>query len=428
MSRDRKKETKVDYKKKLKDGEKQGVKKGKQTSELNQGQKETKKRKVFYEARICKECQGCSDTREAYQDTLKRKQKKLQLLLGEFCKVDEIMGMEHPVHYKNKVLRLFHHEKNGTPMCGTIAKDGKSVVKIEDCLLEDEKAQEIVVTIRSLLKSFKIKTFDVNTGYGLLRYVLVRRSVKKGEIMVVLVLSSPIMPSKNNFVKALRKEHPEIDTVLISENYKNTTVALGDKETAIYGKGFILDEMGGKIFRISSKSLYPINPIQGEKLYQTAISWCDFSGEEIVLDAFCGIGAMGILASNQVRRVISVDGRPEVIRDGIANVKRNQIKNIDFYTKEVAEFIGQVAESNRQPIQVAFIQCPITGCEEGFLKAMVKVNPKKIIYIAKNLEQQVEDLKFFTKHGYQVQRAVGVDMLPWTGGVETCVLLSRKKI
>ena len=191
--------------------------------------------------------------------------------MGGFCKVSPIIGMEHPYFYRNKVHAVFDHDRKGNVISGIYAEGTHRVIAVEECLIEDKKSQEIIRTIRELLPSFKIKTYNEDTGYGLLRHVLIRRGFETGEIMVVLVLGSPILPSKNNFVKALRKVHPEITTVVLNVNNKQTSMVLGEKEKPIYGPGFIKDRLCGCTFRISPKSFYQVNPVQTEILYNTAL-------------------------------------------------------------------------------------------------------------------------------------------------------------
>ena len=197
----------------------------------------------------------------------------MEELLGGVCPVRPIIGMEEPYHYRNKVHAVFGLDRKNNPISGIYKEGTHRILPVDSCLIEDQKADEIIVTIRSMLRSFKIRVFDEDTGYGLLRHVLVRRGFHSGEVMVVLVLGSPILPSKNNFVKALRKLHPEITTVVVNINDKQTSMVLGEKETVIYGKGYIEDTLCGCTFRISPKSFYQVNPVQTEILYNKAITY-----------------------------------------------------------------------------------------------------------------------------------------------------------
>jgi 23S rRNA (uracil1939-C5)-methyltransferase len=256
---------------------------------------------------VSRNCGGCQLLDMPYEKQLEQKQKYLEKLLKPYCHVAPIIGMENPYHYRNKVHAVFDHDKKGNPISGVYEANSHRVVPVENCMIEDQKADEIIGTIRGMLKSFKIRTYDEDTGYGLLRHVLIRRGFATGEVMVVLVTASPIFPSKNNFVKALREKHPEITTILQNVNGRGTSMVLGDKEHVLYGKGYIEDILCGCLFRISSKSFYQVNPVQTEILYNKAIKAAGLTGKERVIDAYCGIGTIGIVASKYAKEVIGVE-------------------------------------------------------------------------------------------------------------------------
>lgn len=393
---------------------------------LHKNSKEKNKDVTKIGCPIAEQCAGCLGQKEAYPIHLQNKKRQIDDLLEGSCKCDPIIEMETPYHYKKKVQAVFGHDKNGIPIYGVKKQGLGKIVSVEQCPIEDKKAAAIVASIRDLLKSFQIKTFDENSGYGLLRYVSVRCAAQTGEIMVVLVLSSLILPSKNNFVKALRKIHPEIRTVIINENYKKTNVVLGEKETVIFGKGFIKDILLGKEFRISSKSFYPTNPIQAERLYQKAITYGGLTGKETVIDAYSGIGTIGILVSDHVKKVLSVEQNPDAIRDGISNCKFNKIENIDSYTMEASEFMKQVAETSEEKIDVVFLDPPKAGCDPSFFDALATLNPRKVVYISRNIISLARDLSYLKQKGYQVKRAGGVDMAPWRENIDIVLLLQKK--
>ena len=292
-------------------------------------------------------------------------------------------------------------------------------------MIEDKKSQEIIRTIRGLLKSFKIKTYDEDTGYGLFRHVLIRRGFKSGEIMVVLVLGSPILPSSNNFVKALRKEHPEITTVVLNINDRKTSMILGEREKVLYGKGFIRDELCGCTFRISPKSFYQVNPVQTEILYQKAIEFAHLTGKESVIDAYCGIGTIGLIASGHAKEVVGVELNKDAVKDAILNAKENQIRNVRFFQGDAGEFMEAMAAEGNS-MDVLFMDPPRAGSDEKFMASAVKMGPEKIVYISCNPETLARDLKYLTKKGYQVKKIQPVEMFAFTEHVETACLLSKK--
>lgn len=362
--------------------------------------------------------------RQVYADSIKTKQLRLEEVLAPFCKPEEMIAMKEPAHYKNRVHRMFYHDKNGVGIRSGYISDDYNAPKIEEAYVDDEKCLEIIQTIKGMTKSFKIKTFDIKSGYGLLRYVAVRRAFGTGEIMVTLVLSSIIMPSKNNFTKELRRLHPEITTILISENYKDIDAIYGDKEVKLFGKGFILDSMYGKNFRVGMKSQYTLNPILTEKICETIEKWGAFHGNELVLDAFCGIGTYGIALSDKVRKVLSVETNLEMHRDAISNIKRNNIKNIDVYRNNPAEFVLQVANSEKEKMEVAIISQPYNGCGKEFIDGILKIKPKKIFLLTRNLKKLSDELSLLTRAGYKVKKAAGVDVHPFTERIDTIIMLT----
>lgn len=300
------------------------------------------------------------------------------------------------------------------------------MVPVTSCLIEDEKADAVINDIRGLVKSFKIKIYNEDTGYGLLRHVLIRRGFSTGELMVVLVLGSPVLPSKNNFVKALRKLHPEITTIVVNVNDKKTSMVLGDRETVIYGKGYIEDVLCGRTFRISPKSFYQVNPVQTEKLYGKAIELAGLTGKERVIDAYCGIGTIGICAADQAAEVIGVELNRDAVRDAVRNAKRNQVKNISFHCADAGKFMVQMA-ARGEHADVVFMDPPRNGSDENFMRSVVKLGPKRIVYISCNPETQARDLKFLTSHGYRARGVYPYDCFPFTGHTETVCLLSNRK-
>lgn len=357
-----------------------------------------------------------------YDKQIKEKQKQLAELLKPYCRLEAFIGMENPAHYRYKVNATFDRDRRGNVISGVYKEGTHIVVPVENCLLENEKADAIMATVRGLLKSFKIKTYDEDSGYGLLRHVLIRVGYATGQIMVVLVLSSPVMPSKNNFVKALRKEHPEITTVVVNVNDRKTSMILGEKEQVIYGPGYIEDVLCGKTFKISPKSFYQVNPVQTQKLYEKAMEYAGLTGKETVLDAYCGTGTIGMIAAEKAKNVIGVELNKDAVKDAIMNAKRNRISNISFYQKDAGDFMVQVAESGDK-VDVVLMDPPRSGSSEKFLDALARLAPGKVVYVSCNPETMVRDIKILTRKGYRVEKAAGVDMFPNTVETEAVVML-----
>lgn len=371
------------------------------------------------------QCGGCKWIQQTYQEQLQQKEDWLKSLVGSFCSLEPIIGMENPFYYRNKVHAVFGEDRRHQVISGIYEKGTHNIVPVDSCLIENQKADEIIVSIRKLLTSFKIRPFNEDTGYGLLRHVLVRTGHTTGEIMVVLVLSSPVLPSKNNFVKALCKLHPEITTIVININNRNTNMILGEKEQVIYGKGYIEDCLCDKTFRISPKSFYQVNSVQTEKLYKKALEYASLTGQEIVVDAYCGTGTIGIIASEQAGEVIGVELNADAVRDARINAKRNHVKNIQFYQNDAGKVLVEMAEQQAK-VDVVLLDPPRSGSSEEFLQSVARLKPEKVIYISCNPRTLVRDLQYLKQKGYAAVRAVGVDLFPFTEHVETACLLVRK--
>ncbi len=374
-----------------------------------------------------KKCGACQMIDMPYKNQLKKKHARVQELLEPYIRVESFIGMDEPEHYRCKVHAVFTHDRKGNPLSGIYREGSHEVVPVERCLLEDEKADAIISSIRGMLRSFKIKTFDEDNGYGLLRHVLIRIGKNTGEIMVVLVTVSPIFPSKNNFVKALLKEHPEITTIVLNVNDKQTSMILGDKEKPMYGPGFIYDICCGMKFKISPKSFYQVNPVQTEVLYNTALDMADLGGDEIALDCYSGVGTIGLIASRRVKEVISVELNKDAVRDAILNAKINEVKNITFYQNDATIFMQQLADSGDK-VDLVFMDPPRSGSTPEFIRSLIALSPKKVVYISCSPDSLANDLKLITKGGYEVKRAVPVDMFPFTRGIETVVLLTKPTV
>ena len=372
-----------------------------------------------------KKCGACQMIDTPYDKQLRQKHAHVAELLEPYTRVAGFIGMEEPEHYRCKVHAVFTHDKKGNPLSGIYREGTHDVVPIESCLLEDQKADAIIASIRGMLKSFKIKTYDEDNGFGLLRHVLIRIGKNTGEIMVVLVTVSPIFPSKNNFVKALLKQHPEITTIVLNVNDKQTSMILGDKEKPMYGPGFIYDICCGMKFKISPKSFYQVNPIQQEVLYNTAIEMAELKGDEVALDCYSGVGTIGIIASPHVREVISVELNKDAVKDAKINAKINDVNNITFYENDATRFMQQMAESGDK-VDVVFMDPPRAGSTPEFIDSVATLAPRKVVYISCSPDSLARDLALFAKKKYKAEKAIPVDMFPFTRSIETVVLLTAK--
>lgn len=373
---------------------------------------------------VAKRCGGCQWIGMDYGEQLREKEKQVRKILAPYCKLEGIVGMEQPLFYRNKVHAVFGEDRKHRVISGIYEERTHRIVPVDSCLIENRKADAIIVSIRELLPSFKIRPYNEDTGYGLLRHVLIRTGQTSGQIMVVLVLASPILPSKNNFVKALLKRHPEITTIVINVNNRSTSMVLGEKEQVIYGKGYIEDTLCGKVFRISPRSFYQVNPVQTEVLYAKAMEYAALTGKETVVDAYCGTGTIGIIASDKAKQVIGVELNADAVRDARNNAKINQVRNIQFYQNDAGRFLLEM-EAQGAKVDVVLMDPPRSGSSEEFLTAVARMAPEKVVYISCNPETLGRDLKYLTGKGYRAEKAVAVDMFPFTGHVECVVLMSK---
>ncbi len=369
-------------------------------------------------------CGGCQYAGLDYARQLEQKQTNIEKLLASFGPVDKIVGMENPYHYRNKVCAEFKKLKNGKLISGRYQEGTHKVIQTDNCMIENEKADEIIHSITTLFQSFKMPIYNEDKGFGLIRHVLVRTGHQTGQIMVIIVTASPVFPSKKNFAKALLKVHPEITTIVQNINTKDTSMVLGDRNQVIYGKGYIEDVLCGKRFRLSPGSFYQVNSVQTEKLYNRAVKYADLKKKETIIDAYCGIGTIGIIASAHAKKVIGVELNPDAIRDAKINSRMNQIENIEFYANDSGRFMTNLAEMNEK-IDVVFMDPPRSGSDKPFLSSLIKLAPKKVVYISCGPESLARDLKYLTSKGYQVIKITPFDLFPFTEHVECVVLLTK---
>ena len=372
-----------------------------------------------------KKCGGCQLQNMTYEKQLSFKQVKIIRLLGRFCHVDEIIGMDEPFHYRNKVQAAFGM-KNGKMISGVYQSSTHNIVPVDDCLIEDEVADRIIVTIRKLATSFKMKPFNDVTMKGFLRHVLVKRGFLSGQVMVVLVTASGAFPSQRSFINALLGKHPEITTIVRNINDKHTSLVLGERSETLFGSGYIEEQLCGMTFRISPKSFYQINPKQTEVLYNTAMEFAGLTGSERVIDAYCGTGTIGLIMSKNAGEVIGVELNKDAVKDAKNNAALNNVSNIQFFCGDAGRFMVEMAEMGEKA-DVVMTDPPRAGCSFDFLKSVVKLSPKRVVYVSCNPETLARDLGFLTRKGYKAVKIQPVDMFPFTEHVETVVLLTKNQ-
>lgn len=379
---------------------------------------------------ICKifnKCGGCALQHISYLEQLNIKTKKVQELFDNTLKlnikVKPTIGMKDPYHYRNKSQVVFKFNK-GKMISGFYEEGTHDVIDYDECHLQDESANNIIKTIKELMIKMRISAYDEDRRTGIIRHVLIKTSFTTKESLVVLVVGTENFPGRNNFIKALTSKCKNISTIIQNINNRKTSVVLGDKETVLYGKGFIYDNLLGYKFKITSKSFYQINHEQTEKLYSEAVNLANINSNEVVLDAYCGVGTIGIIAANKAKKVIGVELVKDAVENAIVNAKNNNIKNISFFCQDATNFMVNMAR-RKEKLDVLIMDPPRSGSTKEFLEATLLLDPKKIVYVSCNPYTQVEDLKVLLKN-YEIKQIQPVDMFPHTGHVESVVCLTRK--
>lgn len=369
-----------------------------------------------------KVCGACSLQGISYNKQLKLKQKRINDLINRFGNVKSILGMNNPNNYRNKVQVSFAYDENHNVVYGNYESSKHTVVAIDDCMICDNNANEIIKSVTSLINKYKISLFNENTLKGCIRHLLVR-ATNTGEYMLVLVTGSSNIVKKDLFIKDILKFNKEIKTIVQNINNKHTSMVLGQKNIVLYGKGYVTDELCDLRLNISANSFYQVNKSQTQVLYQEVFNACKLEKSDIVLDAYCGTGTIGLVLSKHCKQVYGVEINKNAIKDAINNAKNNKIKNCYFVNDDASEFMHQLSINNDH-IDVLIMDPPRTGSDKKFLNNVLKVMPSRIVYVSCGPETLVRDLTILTKK-YKVNSIQPVDMFPYTDHIETVVSLIK---
>ena len=358
----------------------------------------------------------------------------------------EIEGMEHPFHYRNKVVSPYaggkklsgkgnrNSSKSGRNatryeiQCGMYAPGSHRIISTDQCLIENALAKKIILTIRSLMPKFGIEPYHEKSGSGFLRHALIRVGEQSGEVLVTLVTNEQAFKVAKPFVRELVKRHPQITTVVQNVNTRQTNVILGQEEKTLYGPGFILDELCGLRFRLSSQAFYQVNVKQAELLYRKAVELAGLAGSETLIDAYCGTGTIALSAAKGIDggsgacRVIGIEENAAAIRDAKNNARHNGVTNAEFIKGDAGCVMSDLAEQGAQ-VEVVILDPPRAGASEAFLKALGTLRPNKLVYVSCNPETQARDVSILKQQGYSLREIQPIDMFPHTEHVESIVLL-----
>ena len=375
-----------------------------------------------------KKCGGCPMLGLDYAEQLKQKEAAVRKLVGKYGPVAPIRGAENPCHYRNKVISTFAAGPGGKLVSGIYAAGTHKVLPVESCLLQDEVLDTVMQAVRAAASTCRYQPYNEDKGTGLLRHCLLRRGVVSGQVMVVLVTAQPVLPGAKNFVRALlaeaEKRHVPVTTVVQNYNPRRTSVVLGEEEKVLYGKGFILDTLCGKTYALSPRSFYQINHDQTEVLYGLAVEAARLTGKEVVLDAYCGIGTIGLTASGRAKQVVGVELNRDAVRDAIGNARHNNVKNARFFAADAPQWITEAAAAG-QRADVIFMDPPREGSTPQFIESVARMAPKRVVYVSCNPETMARDLALLTAKGYRAEGFTPVDLFPQTAHCETVCLLSK---
>ena len=383
------------------------------------------KDRIQPKCKVCTSCGGCQYQQINYKAQLEYKTKRVKEALSRIggikTEVLPCIGMDEPYYYRNKIQMPYGKDKRGNVVYGFFKENSHEIIPVKECAIEDKRAASILWDIKELVKKMSIPIYNEDNGKGILRYVLIRTSYHYPELMVVLVTSMMGFPGQRNFVDELIKLHPEITTVVENVNKRHTNVILGPQEKVLYGPGFIKDKIIDLTFEISASSFFQVNPVQVEKLYKTALNLIKPQQKPIILDAYSGVGTIGLIAARNAKKVISVEINKDASRNAKENAKRNGVDNIEFYCDDAGNFINNMDGD----LDIVIMDPPRKGSDEKFLSTLLNKKPKQIIYVSCDPETLARDLKYLSKL-YKVDYVQPVDMFPMTAHVETVVGLYLK--
>ncbi|MBR1540152.1 MAG: 23S rRNA (uracil(1939)-C(5))-methyltransferase RlmD [Clostridia bacterium] len=374
-------------------------------------------------------CGGCNLRHIDYQASLEMKKNAVKNTLRKALKrdvaINDMMAMENPCYYRNKLQYPVGVNENGELVMGVYASRSHRIVPTTDCKIQNQDCQKVAQDCFAFMKAHSISGYNEANGTGLVRHIIVRIGVKTDEIMVIFVLNSWDLPYQEEFIKTIITQNPKVKTIVKNLNNKNTNVILGRENQTIYGDGFIYDYLGDKKFKISPLSFYQVNPIQTVKLYQRAVEYAELTGEETIFDLYCGVGTIGIFASNKAKQIYGIETIENAIKDARENAKINNIQNAEFFVGDVENVLPQFLEERKIKPDVVFLDPPRRGCDRTAVQTLLEITPKRIVYISCNPASLARDLSLFEEK-YEIQKISLCDMFPGTGHIESVVKLEVK--
>ena len=378
-----------------------------------------------------RQCGGCQLQAVSYEEQKAFKEKKLRGHLeriGGFKELpmEPLIGMDEPYHYRNKAQFPVGRNKEGRIVTGFYAGRTHAIIENRDCALGIPQNKEVLDRVIAHMEKYNIAPYDEMTGKGLVRHIFVRYGFFTGELMVCLIINGQDLPHQKEMVEKLG-EIPGMTSISLNINKKRNNVILGDKVKTIWGKEYITDKIGDISYEISPLSFFQVNPHQTWKLYSKALEYADLHGEETVWDLYCGIGTISLFLAQKAKFVRGVEIVSAAIEDARRNARLNEIDNVEFFVGKAEEVLPREYEKNGVYADVIVVDPPRKGCDEMLLKTILKMQPKRVVYVSCDSATLARDLRFLCDNGYELKKVCGVDQFPQTVHVETVVLLSQQK-
>lgn len=385
---------------------------------------EKSKNRVIEDCKEYSKCGGCNLRHINYDYTLKIKKTIVENCLykqfNKMLKVEDVIGMRNPMHYRNKLQYPVGLDKDNKPVMGVYSSRTHNIVPVTNCYIQNEECNNIANSIFEFITQNKISLYDEGILKGTIRHIVIRIGVRTNEVLVTIVVNDKNFKKEKEFVEYITNKYSSIKSIVFNYNSKNTNVILGNSNKIIFGSGYIYDILGDFKFKISPLSFYQVNPTQTETLYNTAIN---FAGEEtandVALDLYCGIGTIGIFASKNFKKLYGIEIVEQAIEDAKENAKINNVHNIDFYAGDVEELLPRILEKMEQKPNVVFVDPPRKGLDNKTIEVLKNLQPEKIVYISCNPATLARDLKNL-EDNYEIQKIQPVDQFPYTSHVE-CV-------
>ena len=374
-------------------------------------------------------CGGCALRHVKYEKTLEMKKEAvettLRKALGREVKISEVLKMDEPYNYRNKLQYPVGIDNNGKPVMGVFAERTHVIIPTKDCKIQDVLSQKIANEIFEFIENNNIKVYNEKSLSGSIRHIIIRIGKKTNEVMVTLVSNTAEIEKEKELVNYITSKYKEIKTIVKNINDKNTNVILGRKNKVLFGNGYIYDYLGEFKFKISPMSFYQVNPIQTEKLYGKAVEYANLNGNETVFDLYCGIGTIGIFASKNVKNLYGIETIPEAIEDAWQNAKENNLENAEFFVGDVEKALPEFISERKINPDVVFVDPPRKGCDKTALDTLLQIEPKRIVYVSCNPATLARDLKILEEK-YNIEKISICDMFPFTHHIESIASLVLK--